>query len=123
MRGSVRGGVASPAAPPAAAAAAALLAATTRRCRRRRVPRAGSTPLIAAAWTNQVEVVDFLLSRKANIDWANKTVRGSFARVRAAPLLRASAPLAATHPAAPAPRAARVDGLARCRGQGPRAHC
>ena len=34
----------------------------------------GSTPLIAAAWTNQVEVVDFLLSKNANIDWANKTV-------------------------------------------------
>lgn len=36
----------------------------------------GSTPLIAAAWTNQVEVVDFLLSKNANIDWANKTVSG-----------------------------------------------
>ena len=33
----------------------------------------GSTPLIAAAWTNQVEVVEFLLERKANIDWATKS--------------------------------------------------
>ena len=33
----------------------------------------GSTPLIAAAWTNHVEVVEFLLERKANIDWANKS--------------------------------------------------
>jgi hypothetical protein len=36
---------------------------------------AGSTPLIAAAWTNQAAVVEFLLDHKATINMANTTVR------------------------------------------------
>ena len=35
----------------------------------------GSTPLIAAAWTNKLEVVKTLLEHKADIHRANRTVR------------------------------------------------